>query len=493
MRVPSTIPFGEWLPDLPANGNPGSIVAKNVIPSINSFAGLRSLLPFTNALAGACKGLFWMNDKNGNIVNMAGDPLTLYKLDSNGSSWVDVSKAGGYTAGGYWEFAKFGERVIATNGGDPVQKFDVGTDTAFSDLAGSPPVAKHIAIVRDFVMLGDIDGKGPNFVQWSGYNNSELWTPDIATQSDQQQLFGNGGAVQRIVPGRWATVLLEQSIYIGRYTGPPTIFQFDEIAVKRGTPSPRSVVWAGSTIWFFGWDGFYRLDAGSGEPVSISHNRISRWFADNSDPTAWEDMVGTVDIPRRLLIWAFKSSASATNNDRLLIYNWVADKWATAEVETQFIGEYVPPGVTLDNLDTFLVNGIDTDSILVDSSAYSGGGLNTMAFAADNTGGTFDGAYLTAELESSEVSDTGMQRLFLSAVRPLIEGNGSTATTVSVGTRNSLEDTPVYTNPKAPHSASRQVPFRKNARFMRFRVQVTGGFAYADGVKITVNPAGGER
>lgn len=48
----------------------------------------------------------------------------------------------------------------------------------FADLAGSPPKARRITVVGDFIVMGNLDEGGtqyPNRVRWSGFNNSEAW------------------------------------------------------------------------------------------------------------------------------------------------------------------------------------------------------------------------------------------------------------------------------------------------------------------------------
>ena len=337
MTTPVKIPFGEWLPDLPAHLNPGALIANNVIPQLKSYRSLSSLSSFSNALTGVCLGAFWSRAANGDLFNFAGDATKLYNLVGS-VTWTDISGSSAPYASGNWDFAKFGELVLAVSSGDPIQKYEMNVDSVFADLAGSPPQGKYIAAVRDFIMVGNIPALGPNFVQWSGFNDATEWTAGIRTQSDTQELFGNGGQVQRIVPGDHAVIYTEQSIWRADYVGPPVIFQFDEVERKRGTPAPNSVVWSGENNWYWGWDNFYHWNGRESTP--ISHNRVSRWFQQNAASDAWDSMRGAVDRVNRLVIWAFRSSSAQTINDRLIIYNWAADKWACAEVDTQIIDEY---------------------------------------------------------------------------------------------------------------------------------------------------------
>lgn len=485
---PTQIPFGEWLPDLPQHENPGALEARNVVPQLQSYRELNGLQSFSSALARACVGTFWAPDANNDIFNFAGDLQSLYSLTS-GITWTDISgPSAPYDAQIAWEFAKFGETILAVNGEDPMQKYEMNVDATFLDQPGSPPIGFHIAVVRDFVFVGNIPAQGPNVVRWSAFNNSESWAPSIATQSDFQELFGRGGKIQRIVPGDFGQIFSEQSIWRADYVGPPVIFQFDEVERKRGTPAPYSVVWTGGFTYYYGWDGFYVFDGTRSR--EISHNRVSRWFEQNSDSGVIADMRGAVDRRNRLVVWAFKSSGSAATNDRLLIYNWAADKWAYGEVDTQVIDEYVSPGFTLDELDGPLPAGIDLDSIPVDSDIYQGGSLNLQAFNTSNQSATFSGAALDAVIDTKEVSMPGHNRFVCNSVRPLVEATGGSTLTLQVATRNALQENPSFGVSRNLNGQNGEFSIRQNARYQRYRLNISGGFDHGKGVKASIKPGG---
>jgi hypothetical protein len=489
MMQAQQIPFGEWLPDLPEHENPGALIARNVIPQIKSYRALNSLSSFTDALANVCLGTFWAQGADGSVFNFAGDIEALYEL-SGSTVWADVSGASAPYAATNWDFTKFGERVIAVNIANPQQKFDMGTDATFFDLPGSPPQAARIATVRDFIVVGDISVLGPNFIAWSGFNNSEIWdiTGDLATQTDSQELFGRGGNVQRIVPGEYGVIFQENSIWRMDYKGPPVVFQLDEVERGRGTPSPGSVAWTGAIIYYYGWDGFYRFNGVSSEP--ISHNKVSKFMSESADTDALDSMRAAVDRRNRLVIWAYRTSPSAPINDRLIIYNWGADKWAEAHIDTETIDEFVSPGFSLDELDGPLPLGIDVDSIPVDSDQFKGGGINIAAFNSSHEAATFDGLPLAAILDTKEVSSPDNNLMFVNAVRPLIEASGSSIITVQVGTRDALQDNVNFTAARALNGKNGEANIRVNSRYQRFRVNIADGFKHGTGVKIMARQGG---
>ena len=489
MTIAQVIPFGEWTPDLPAYDNPGALIARNVIPQLNSYRQLNSLSSFTNALDDVCLGLFWLQDDNNTVFNFAGDNTKLYRL-TGGDTWTDVSGPSAPYAADNWDFTKFGSLVIAANIADPLQSFDVSVSAAFADLGGSPPQAARIATIRDFVVVGDLSALGPNFIAWSGFNNATTWdtTGDISTQSDSQELFGRGGRVQRIIPGEYGVIFQEHSIYRMDYRGPPNIFQIDEVERKRGTPSPGSCAWTGGLVYYYGWDGFYVFDGTRSHEISA--NRVSNYFKTNAADDALDSMRAVVDRRNRLVIWAYRTSASQAINNRLIIYNWGADKWSEAEVDTQCLDEFVSPGFTLDELDGPLPAGIDTDSIPVDSDQFAGGGLNIQAFNSSNEGATFDGTPLTAIVDTKEFSGQDNRRLFVNSVRPLVEGSGASTITIQPGTRNRLQDNVVFDPAISLNSINGEANLRKNARYHRYRANISGGFSHANGVRIQARQAG---
>lgn len=473
--------LGEWLPDLPPSGNPGALEAKNVIAEKASYRALKGLASYTGALSAKCLGAGYVKSEAGTVFNFAGDASALYSL--SGTTWNDVSKLGGYSASS-WEFARFGTRMLAVDKGDVPQYFDPGVSSLFADLPGSPPQAARIGVVRDFVVLGDLSSNSRS-VQWSGFNNSEIWD-NLPAQADSQELF-NGGAVQQIVGGEYGVIFKEHSIYRMDYAGPPVIFSFAEVESNRGTPSPGSVMRQGNTIFYLGHDGFYAFNGQSSEPIGT--NRVNRWFEGQIDPAAYSEVRSAIDRRNRLAVWAFRAGSGAAQNDRLLIYNWGANRWSYGEVDTEILADLLSSGFTLDGLDAPLPGGIDADSIPVESAQYVGGNLSFVAFDSSHRAATFNGAALDAVVDTKEVSDPGGAQLRINAVRPLVSANGATVG-VQIGKRNQLQAG--YQSYGAAYTldASGKANTRETGRYLRARLNISGDFDHAIGVDLTARKAG---
>ena len=295
------IPFAEWLPDLPTLGS-GSPSIKNVIPGSAGYKQFLGLSVYSGALTAYSRGAVSMKDTSGTTYNFSGDETKLYSL--SGTTWSDVSKTavGAYATASaeQWEFAKWGDKCIATNFTNNVQIKSL-TSGNFGDLTGSPPKARHIAVVRDFVVLGNV-GSVPNKIQWSGINDETAWTASAATQSDSQTLQGNGGDVQAIVGGDRGFVFQQHAIWQMTYIGSPVVFQLDQIEGSRGAFAPKSVIKVGSIIYFLADDGFYKLEGGSSVPIGA--NKIDKTFFNDLDSTNSHRINAIADISNKLIVWA---------------------------------------------------------------------------------------------------------------------------------------------------------------------------------------------
>lgn len=473
------LPVAEWLPDQPEyEGGTARVV--NAIPQASSYRAINGLVSLTDELDSRVFRGFVAKDDSGVVNNFAGDAGKLYRL--SGTTWGDVSKAGGYTVTN-WEFAKYGERIIAASKAEPIQYYDLGVSALFADLAGSPPKAEHVAVVRDFVVLGNLDDGGTQYparVQWSGFNNSEVWGVDLATQTDFQDLLGNGGEIQRIVGGEYGVIFQENSIWRMDYVGPSTVFRFDEVERGRGTPAPNSVCWQGEQIFYWGNDGFYLFNGVSSQPIGAE--KVDRYVKNRVDTSRYSEFVGAVDRRNRLVVW---SVPLLEGGSELIIFSWAIGKWGQSSAQIEAINEFADAGYTLDDLDTILTD-IDTDSIPVDSPEFRGGSLKLAAFTTAHRLATFSGAQLDIEVDTAETADPNGGRLFIDTVRPAVEGGTASVALIS---RNNIGGNAVTGDFKVINDIG-ECQYHKDVRFLRFRIRATGGCEHIQGVRAYYKPAG---
>lgn len=480
------LPFGEWVPDKQSLANPGSITAKNVVPYGDLFLPFYGLQTTSNtAISAFARGAISVTDTSGNEYTYAGDATKLYSLNNTG--WADVTRtSGAYTTGALtvWDFAKFGDKVIATNSVDNVQIITMG-GANFADLGGTPPKAASVAVVGDFVVLGNTDD-GDTVVRWSGFGDETSWTPSPTTQSDYQQVAGNYGSIVRVIGGDTGTVFFERGIVRMEREGPPTTFGFYPVERKRGAVSFGSVCDAGNFVFFVSSDDICLYD---GQSVSnVGAGKVAQWFFADADPNYYYRMSAAADLRRSLAMWSYVGAgATVPQPNKILVYHWPSNSFAVVELEVNALHAYVASGYTLDGLDS-ITGSLDALTASLDDPVWASGRINIAAFNTANNSGVFEGSPLTAVLESKEFDAAPGRIAYVDQIRPVIEG-GTSIITMEHGYRANQRDDISY---DAPVSSNDDGAFdvRRSARFHRVRVTIAGGFEKAYGVELRAKANG---
>jgi hypothetical protein len=437
-----------------------------------------SFAVFTDALTGTCLGAISLKDETGGNYNYAGDVSKLYQIAS--TAVTDKSKGGGYSTGANekWRFTKWGETVIATNYSDVMQTIAIG-GAQFADLGGTPPKARDIAVVKNFVVAVNTwdaaDEEMPHRAWWCGFEDPTTWTPSPTTQADYQDLIGNGGACMAIVGGEYGTIFQERSIWRMTYIGAPFVFQFDEIEAERGTLSRGSVVNLGGIIFYLSLDGFYMFNGS--QSIPIGEGKVNRWFFRDADRTKFVHMSSTIDPLNSLIMWSYVSNSASDNNpDKILLFHWPTQKWSVIEQAHETMLQSLTTGWTLEGLDDYGGVGLgdlDTLPFGLDSSVWMGGDLKLGAFSTSHKLGYFDGTPMYAMLETGEYQLTPGRVSMLTGVQPIVD-QGVIA--LEVASRMKQDESIIYPRPSVLQNWYGYHPYRLKGRYHTFRFNITNEF-----------------
>ena len=477
-----TIKFEELLVDQPAFKNPGLLTANNCIPYARGYKPLPTIETFTDAITDRARGLFAARSTTDTIKVVAGDVGKLYMLD--GATWDDVSKVGGYSLGSSdnWQFTIFGNNIIASTITENLQKFEIGTDTLFSDLTALK--AKYVTVIGEFLVTAYNENQ-PQRVRWSALNDPTDFTVSQTTQSDFQDIVGDHGAIQGIVGGEYGIVFTEKAIHRMQYVGTPFIFQFDKVQAGFGAFVPGGITNYGRISYYLSEDGFYAFDGNKSIP--IGSNKVNKFFFnDLSTTSSYIDRISaTVDPSNDIVVWAYPSTNSTGELDKLIIYNYVLDRWSTADVDIQVLGFTKSASFTLEQIAAIDPN-LDEIEISFDSIFWTGQQFQLAAFTSDKKTGVFTGTAGTATFVTGENNIEGDRRAIVRSVTPLIDGG---TLTTKIGYRDKQGSAINFTSAVSP-SDNGTCYFRQPGKYLRQQVDVVGNFDQAFGLELDVATEG---
>jgi hypothetical protein len=469
--------FGEWKPDQPPYLQDGLMTADGVYPIANGYAPLPSFSPAPNGmLSGACIGAGAYRAA-GDVRLFAADVSDIYTYGSGGYASV---KAGlnSSTAIGV-RFSSYNDLMFATNGVDPIQKFDPASPAAMTDLAASAPTARFIAVVRGFAVVGYADDD-PLRIAWSDNGDPGEWT--AGTGEAGFQILSTGGDITGVVGGEYGLIFQEGRVVRMSYTADDAIWQFDEIATDVGCIAPWSLATYGRLTFFLSNKGFMACDGVTVE--AIGAEKIDRQFLSAIDRTYLDSMSAAVDPRNSLFIVSVPSSAPTT---QVYLYQYALQRWTTASLMTERIFPALSQSTSLEALDA-IYGDLDSIPLALDSALFRGGYPLLMLFDGAHRLGTLSGPNMAATLADVRNELFPGQRARIRSVRPLSDAG---ETIVTISRSDALSEVATETA-HMTRSAGGYYRMRQSANLSAVKLSVPAGadWSYVQGYDVEAMPGG---
>jgi hypothetical protein len=448
--------------------------AENCIPYSDSYGPFPEPVAYSNSASATVVGAYSTKDLSGNVYTFVATDGQIYK--ESAAAIANVSRTASYSTandGASWEFEAFGNNVVAANGADTLNYFTMGSSTQFLNMSASAsaPVARHIAVVKDFLITGH-QPNAENRVQWSRQNNVFRYDISQRYQSDFQDLPGSDQLIQKVTGGETGHVLTNRSAWVMTYVGSPIIFRFDEVAKNVGCQAIGSVARYQGITFYLASSGFHAFDGN--QAVPIGRDQIDETVLAELNTGFSYKLSATVDPVNRLYLVAYPSTGSTDGTcNRIAIFSWDTGRWTLVSENTQVLFNHMTGGLSLEGLDAY--GTMEALAFSLDSSVWQGG---LSALSCVNTArriARFEGAAKTAVITTGESQLIVDARAFVRSIRPLVQGNSSTSISVEVGQRDRLIDAVSWGASSAMNSSG-HCPVRSNARYHRMRMTVAGGF-----------------
>ena len=422
----------------------------------------------------AVRGAFTARTNEGTAAIFAMTASTANKFVGAGVAWDDVTVSGGYALADneFWSMDQTGVYLFAAAAGEPPQIIDVDSGTAFADVLGSPPQARIVRVVQDFVVLGDLS-TGRNRIHWSGlqdFNSSTAWT--VGTKFSDVKIFPSDGFVSgitRVGGGLGGLILLTDGVYRFQRVASRSVFEFYQMEKNQGTNSPSSIIEYAQTAYYYGLDGFQSAGpAGFGGDVGVEW--IDEWFHANSNRSRLRTICGARDPKRPRYFWLFPSEGNDTTTlDRIIGYDPLLKGWFHAEVMATIIFPGAAPGVTLEGLDTLYPSGLESIPYSLDSDVWKGNVPGLYAFNEFDQLCSFSGLPMQARLQTTKFEPIKGRKFYTNGFRPIVD-------TGTLAGRIAVADTPAepltWTSEANVASAFGKISQRASGRYMQAEVRI---------------------
>jgi hypothetical protein len=344
--------------------------------------------------------------------------LTLGNTDSadNFNGWGEAPATGTQTAETnlrVWSHDNFGEDLIFNERNGQVFYWDKtnGVTTRgieLSTLTGTPTsvpqkAAQILLSDRDrHVIAFGADGLGassstakgdgtqdPMLIRFSSQENPIDWYPTTTNTAGDLRIDSGSKIVQAVETRQQILVFTDVAIYAMQFIGPPFTFGINLISSNISIAAPKAAVAVDDAVYWMGAAEFYSYNGAVQRlPCTVRDHVFDDFNSAQSDKVVAGSNISFSEV------WWFYPSASSTENDKYVVYNYQEGIW--------YIG-------TLDRT-AWLDRGI--------SSLPVGTGTDNYLFNHE-VGAKADGAAMTSFIESGDlgVSD-GNQFSFVTRVIP---------------------------------------------------------------------------
>ena len=490
------LPFGEWLPDQPDHLNPGATVATNVYHAQSSYKPVKGLVAYsgTSNVTQNAKGAGSFRDNTNTVFTFVGTKDNIYKLTSGSFASVKGSLTISGGDSDFFTFTQFGQFVIASNGVNPPMYYEMGTSTNFATLQtlanaqgiGTVPAKfKTSGVIRDFLVTGNIEN-AKNRVAWSGLNDISTWEAGVKS-SDTQDLPGSGGQVVAITSGEVGYVFREDQVIRMDFVGGNVVFRFSVISPNRGAVYGQTVCQDNRQVFFYASDGFFQINGDQILPIGAE--KVNRFFDGDLNKAYTDRITAAVDPFNTLAIWLYPSKDNPNTTgvcDKLLIYNYVTQKWSVAKVKASQIFKQFVVANTVELMDIISEN-LDDINISLDTAFWTTGHLYLGAIDENFKAAIFSGKTLEAELETKEQEIFPGLRANVTGIRPIVDASAN----VTIKTRDKLADT-VTTSASSSMNDTGINPVRQSGRYFRANVKIPAESIWtnAQGIDLTASQGG---
>ena len=353
----------------------GGVAAGALETTINeggTFSASDTTLTVTSGTGIATNDLILIDNEILKVTNVATNDLTVTRaqsgtdaathangatvtlIEGNASAANDYFGWGDAASGGLttttqirlWSHDNFGEDLLINARDSNIFYWDRSTNLSsraveLSAFGGSgsrsvPRVAKQILVSdqdRHVIAFGcdskggssDTQGDGvqdPLLIRFSTQESATLWFPDTTNTAGSLRLGAGSTFVQAVETKREILVYTDTALFSMRFIGGDFVFGLSQLASNITIAGPQAAASTEDVVFWMGIDNFY-VYAGRTQQMPCT---VKEKVFDDFNTSEADKIVSGVNSEFSEVFW-FYPSASATDNDRYVVYNYGEKVW----------------------------------------------------------------------------------------------------------------------------------------------------------------------
>lgn len=313
----------------------------------------------TSAMTGKPRALLTWRANDNSRYFAIGTHQKLYAATPNRTAMVDITPAGftagradAATGGGYgvglygvgtygtprsdttalayeasvWTLDTFGERLVGCmldDGKLYEWALDISTPTVAAAISGAPVGCSGLVVTGEGFLFALGAGGDRRKLQWCDRGNNTIWTPSATNQAGDLDIQTQGqlmsGRRTRGVTLIWS----DADVFAASYIGLPYVYNVERVGENAGIIARGAHAAADGRVFWWGQNGFYVWDGASVQsiPCEVYEDTIAGLnFTQRSK-------VSALTIAEFGEVWWLYPSASSTENDSAVVYNYREGHW----------------------------------------------------------------------------------------------------------------------------------------------------------------------
>jgi hypothetical protein len=213
---------------------------------------------------------------------------------------------------------------LTDSAGTLINTTSTGSGVYISNIVDVPSVQNYLLVsdASRFVFAFGCNDYGSSvqnqmLLRWSDQENAKQWTPAATNQAGSLQLSHGSQIITALQTRQEILVFTDSSLYSLQYAGPPVVWGSQLLGDNISIAGENAVALASGAAYWMGVDKFYKYD---GRVQTLRCDLLKYVYNDINLAQASQFLASTNEGFNE--IWFFYCSASASEIDRYVIFNY---------------------------------------------------------------------------------------------------------------------------------------------------------------------------